>query len=56
MEVSRRGTYGGTGYRTHGSLEMSVAVRYPLVQETLDAAGDTFEQGLSFLVFVSRSY
>jgi len=37
-----------------GGTQVHLGLRHPLLQETLDAAGDVFEQGPSLLLHVSR--
>ena len=44
----------GVTFITKRGTALSVAVRQPITQETLDDEGDTFEQGPSFLLYVSH--
>lgn len=46
----------GATWITQGGLQVSGAIRFPVVQETLADEGDTFEQSASFLLSFSHSF
>ncbi len=46
----------GATFITKRGTALGLAVRQPIAQETLDKEGDTFEQGPSFLFYVSHSF
>ncbi len=46
----------GATFITKRGTALGLAIRQPIAQETLDKEGDTFEQGPSFLFYVSHSF